>query len=172
MEFELTFEDKIAKIISSSLESLGYELVRVRMVGDVKKSLQIMIDKSDGGNVGVDDCQAASRQISATLDVEDIIKERYILEVSSPGIDRPLTRLKDFEKYKGLEAKIETLNKVDGQRKFRGRLQGIEENLVLIESNIYDIDSSDELKLFKIDFDNVKSAKLVLNDELLSMKKN
>lgn len=170
---ELTLEDKIAGIISPSLAQLGYELVRVKMTGsDGRKVLQVMLDRIDGAQVNVDDCEKASRQISATLDVEDPITDSYMLEVSSPGIDRPLTRLKDFENFKGLEAKLEVFEKIGEQRKFRGRLVGLEGNTVLLQLNVVNIDDTDNAELCRIEFNNIKSAKLVLSDELLAMHKS
>lgn len=167
MQFEQPVEKKILDIISPSIEGMGYEVVRVKIMGahNGRQTLQIMLDRSDDEDIGVDDCEKASRQISAVLDVEDPISEGYYLEVSSPGIDRPLTRLKDFEAFKGFEARINTAEKIEGRKKFTGKLIGTSENLVIIklpecENNI------------EISFDRIKSAKLVLNDELIDSLSN
>src|SRR3989338_6608446 len=98
---------RLADIIIPVIEGLGFELVRIRLMGGATRTLQIMADKPEGG-IEVDDCGEISTAVSAVLDVEDPIEENYVLEVSSPGIDRPLTRLKDFEMWKGWEARVET----------------------------------------------------------------
>ncbi|MCE3232155.1 MAG: ribosome maturation factor RimP [Rickettsiaceae bacterium] len=168
MKAELTLEGRINEVISPSLEQLGYEVVRVRMIGEVRKVLQIMIDRADGANINVDDCQKASNQISAVLDVEEPILEKYTLEVSSPGIDRPLTRLKDFEKFKGLEAKMELSEKINEKRKLKGVLAGTEGDVVLMDLNVVSIEQPVSERI-KVKFENIKSASLVLNDQLLAM---
>ena len=119
--------------------------------------LQIMADKPDGG-IEVDDCAAISTEVSAHLDVEDPIEDNYTLEVSSPGIDRPLTRLKDFAAWEGYVAKIETTELIDGRRRFKGPLAGVEGDEVLIE-----IDEG----TIGLQFDWLSDAKLVLTDELI-----
>lgn len=170
MQIGQTLEKKIDEIIEPSLQLLGYAVVRVKIIGDdERKILQIMLEKSDGGLVNIDDCQKASRQISAVLDVEDVITSKYFLEVSSPGLDRPLTRLRDFENHKGKEAKIETIEKIGESRKFRGRLAGVDGNDVLLSDNVVEIGADSEV--IKISIDNIKSAKLVLTDELLGINK-
>ena len=116
-----------------------------------------MAEKPEGG-IEVDDCAAISTAVSATLDVEDPIEDAYTLEVSSPGIDRPLTRLKDFETWQGYEAKIETAEMIDGRKRFKGQLQGIEGDEVLIEI---------EEGTIGLKFDWLADAKLILTDELI-----
>jgi len=148
---------RIAEIITPVIEDLGYELVRVRLMGGQYHTLQIMADKPQGG-IEVDDCAAISTAVSAVLDVEDPILDAYTLEVSSPGIDRPLTRMKDFEAYEGYEAKIETAEMIDGRRRFKGVLAGVEGTEVLI--NI-------EEGTIGLEFDWLSDAKLVLTDELI-----
>ncbi len=110
---------RIAEIITPVIEDLGYELVRVRLMTGKESTLQIMAQRPDG-SIEVDDCAAISTAVSAILDVEDPIVDAYTLEVSSPGIDRPLTRLKDFDRWIGFEAKIETEELIDGRRRFKG----------------------------------------------------
>jgi ribosome maturation factor RimP len=108
---------RLADIVQPVIEGLGFELVRIRLMGGATRILQIMADKPEGG-IEVDHCGDISTAVSAVLDVEDPIEENYVLEVSSPGIDRPLTRLKDFEMWKGWEARIETTELIDGRRRF------------------------------------------------------
>ncbi|MFU8776686.1 ribosome maturation factor RimP [Roseovarius sp. MBR-51] len=148
---------RMAEIITPVIEDLGYELVRVRLMGGQYHTLQIMADKPDGG-IEVDDCALISTAVSAVLDVEDPLVEAYTLEVSSPGIDRPLTRLKDFEAFEGYEAKIETTELIDGRRRFKGVLAGVEGTEVLI--NV-------EEGTIGLEFDWLSDAKLVLTDELI-----
>eukprot|EP00933_Yihiella_yeosuensis_P026045 TRINITY_DN20219_c0_g1_i4.p2 TRINITY_DN20219_c0_g1~~TRINITY_DN20219_c0_g1_i4.p2 ORF type:complete len:132 (-),score=12.02 TRINITY_DN20219_c0_g1_i4:18-413(-) len=109
---------RMAEIISPVMEDMGFELVRVRLMSGKTTTLQIMADKPEGG-IEVDDCARISNAISATLDVEDPILDAYTLEVSSPGIDRPLTRLKDFDMFEGYEAKLETAELQGGRRRFK-----------------------------------------------------
>ena len=123
---------RLAEILTPLIEGMGYELVRIRLLSGKTPTLQIMAEKPDGG-IEVDDCARISTAVSAMLDVEDPIEDNYTLEVSSPGIDRPLTRLKDFETWAGHEAKIETHESIDGRRRFKGVLQGVEDGEVLIE---------------------------------------
>jgi len=124
---------RMAEIITPVIEDLGYELVRIRLMSGKSTILQVMADKPNGG-IEVDDCAVISNAISAVLDVEDPILDAYALEVSSPGIDRPLTRLKDFAMFEGYEAKIETAELIDGRRRFKGELAGVEGEEVVVES--------------------------------------
>jgi ribosome maturation factor RimP len=149
---------RMAEIITPVIEDLGYELVRVRLMSGKNTILQIMADKPEGG-IEVDDCAKISMAVGATLDVEDPIVDEYALEVSSPGIDRPLTRLKDFENFEGYEAKIETTELIDGRRRFKGQLAGIDGSDVLI--NV-------EEGTIGLQFDWLSDAKLVLTDELIA----
>ena len=172
MKQELTLEGRISQVITPSLAQLGYELVKLYIADEnLHKILRVLIERADNKNINVDDCEKASKQISVIIDIEEPNMGNYTLEVSSPGIDRPLTRLKDFINYSGLEAKIEVLSSIEGQKKFRGRLNGVEGNDVIIDTNIICINEPDKKQISKIDFDNIKNAKLVLNDELLSFKK-
>jgi len=116
---------RIAEIMAPVIEGMGFELVRVRLMGGRTQTLQIMAERPDGG-IDVNECAEISAAVSAILDVENPLKNTYTLEVSSPGIDRPLTRLKDFETFKGYEVKLETTDIIDGHRCFRGVLAGIE----------------------------------------------
>ncbi|MEL6562849.1 MAG: ribosome maturation factor RimP [Pseudomonadota bacterium] len=148
---------RLAEIITPVIEDLGYELVRVRLMSGKETTLQIMADKPDGG-IEVDDCAAISTAVSATLDVEDPILDAYTLEVSSPGIDRPLTRLKDFDAFEGYDAKLETDELIDGRRRFKGVLAGVEDDEVLI--NVAE-------GTIGLKFEWLSDAKLVLTDELI-----
>lgn len=149
---------RLAAIVGPVIEGMGFELVRLRLMGGKKPTLQIMAERADGG-IEVEDCAEISRQVSAVLDVEDPIEGEYTLEVSSPGIDRPLTRLKDFERWDGYEARLETAEMIDGRRRFKGVLQGVEEDEVLIEI----AEGTVGLR-----FDWLSDAKLVLTDELIA----
>ncbi|MDZ7710075.1 MAG: ribosome maturation factor RimP [Roseovarius sp.] len=148
---------RLAEIITPVIEDMGFELVRVRLMGGKTQLLQIMADRPEGG-IEVDECGAISTAVSAVLDVEDPIIDPYTLEVSSPGIDRPLTRLKDFEEFEGYEAKIETGEMIDGRKRFKGVLAGVEGDEVMI--NI-------EEGTIGLRFDWLSDAKLVLTDELI-----
>lgn len=152
---------RIAEIIGPVIEDMGFELVRVRLMGGQTKTLQIMADRP-GGGIEVDDCAAISTAVSATLDVEDPLEDAYTLEVSSPGIDRPLTRLKDFDTWEGYVAKLETDEQIDGRKRFKGVLQGSEGDEVLIE-----IEVNGEPVTIGLKFDWLLDAKLVLTDELI-----
>ncbi|MBY5933360.1 ribosome maturation factor RimP [Tateyamaria omphalii] len=154
---------RLAEIITPVIEDLGYELVRVRLMSGKETTLQIMADKPDGG-IEVDDCAAISTAVSAILDVEDPILDAYTLEVSSPGIDRPLTRLKDFDMFEGYEAKLETDELIDGRRRFKGVLAGIEDDEVLI--NVTGGGDGEEITI-GLKFEWLSDAKLVLTDELI-----
>lgn len=157
-----SIDRRMAEVITPVIEDLGFELVRVRlMAGSKSKTLQIMAEKPEGG-IEVDDCAAISTAVSATLDVEDPIEDAYTLEVSSPGIDRPLTRLKDFETYEGYEVKVETTELIDGQRRFKGVLAGVEGEEVLLN-----LERGDEEVTVGLNFDWLSDAKLVLTDELI-----
>lgn len=148
---------RMAQIITPVIEDLGFELVRVRLMSSKESILQIMADRPDGG-VEVDDLAEISTAVSASLDVEDPILDAYTLEVSSPGIDRPLTRLKDFETFEGYQAKLETVELIDGRRRFKGMLAGVEGDEVLI--NVAE-------GTIGLKFDWLSDAKLVLTDDLI-----
>jgi ribosome maturation factor RimP len=148
---------RLAEIVTPVIEALGFELVRIRLMGGKTATLQIMAERPEGG-ISVDECGEISTAVSAILDVEDPIVDEYTLEVSSPGIDRPLTRLKDFETFEGYEARIETDELIDGRRRFKGVLAGVEGDEVLV--NI-------EEGTVGLKFDWLSDAKLILTDELI-----
>jgi len=149
---------RIEQIITPSVEALGYEIVRVLLLGGQRPTLQIMAERIDGAGMTVEDCADISRSVSALLDVEDPIAGAYTLEVSSPGLDRPLTRLKDFERFAGLTAKLETRLAIDGRKRFKGTLKGVEGEEIILDA---------ESGPARVAFDNVLRAKLVITDELL-----
>ena len=153
---------RIADIIGPVIEGLGFELVRIRLMGGKTRVLQIMADRPDGG-IGVDECGEISTAVSAVLDVEDPLEDNYVLEVSSPGIDRPLTRLKDFENWKGWDARIETTELIEGRRRFKGDLAGVEGDEVLIT-----LQEGDQEVTIGLKFDWLSDAKLMLTDALIS----
>lgn len=151
-------DQRLATLLQPSIEALGYALVRLRLMGGKTMTLQIMAERPDG-TMEVEDCAELSRNISAIMDVEDPIEREYTLEVSSPGIDRPLTRLADFDRWEGYEARLETDSLIDGRKRFKGILCGTDGNEVLIEI---------EEGTVGLDFDWLSDAKLILTDELIS----
>ena len=153
---------RLAEIVAPAIEGLGFELVRIRLMGGNTKILQIMADRPEGG-IDVEDCAKISTAVSAVLDVEDPIEDAYTLEVSSPGIDRPLTRLKDFDMWEGYEARIETAEMIDGRKRFKGMLRGTEGDEALIE-----IEDQGEQVVIGLNFDLLADAKLILTDELIA----
>lgn len=157
-------EKQIKDLISPALADMGYDLVQIAIVGGDKKTLQIMAEPSDGSLMSVDACAEISRHVSALMDVEDPIENAYRLEVSSPGLDRPLVRRRDYEKAIGLEAKIGLKTPtITGQRRFRGRILSISDtDVVTIED-----DHGEE----NIALSEIQRAKLVLTDELLAIAK-
>lgn len=154
-------DQRIREIIEPTIEGMGFEIVRIRLQGGNTPLLQIMAQKADG-TIEVDECAQISNAVSAVLDVEDPILDAYTLEVSSPGIDRPLTRLKDFDLWDGYIAKIETEELIDGRRRFKGPLQGTEGDEVLVE-----IENNGEPVTIGLKFDWLSDAKLVLTDDLI-----
>ncbi len=150
--------DRIEELIAPTIGDMGFRVVRVLLSGKQRPRLQIMVEGADGGSFTVDDCATVSRAVSALLDVEDPINSAYTLEVSSPGIDRPLVRREDFERFTGFEAKVEINRPIDGRRRFKGRLLGLDGEVVrvLTDGGAVELPHSDILK-----------AKLILTDELL-----
>ena len=155
---------RLAEIISPVIEDMGFELVRIRLMSGKSQTLQIMAERPTGG-IEVDECAEISTAVSAVLDVEDPILDPYTLEVSSPGIDRPLTRLKDFDTFEGYEAKLETTELIDGRRRFRGELAGVEGDEVLI--NVDGSSENEETITLGLKFDWLSDAKLVMTDDLI-----
>lgn len=153
---------RLAEIVRPAVEAAGFELVRLRLMSGKTRTLQIMADRPEGG-IEIDELGEITTLVSAVLDVEDPLEDAYVLEVSSPGIDRPLTRLKDFETWSGHEARLETDELIDGRRRFKGILQGVEDGEVLIE-----IEDKGEPLIIGLQFGWLSDAKLVLTDELIT----
>jgi ribosome maturation factor RimP len=156
---------RVAKLVEPVLDGLGFRLVRVKLSGS---TLQIMAERPDG-SFTIDDCEQASRAISPVLDVEDVISNRYFLEMSSPGIDRPLVRSQDFERWAGHEAKIEMAVPQAGRKKFRGSLEGFADGEVRLF--IDNSEGGSEKLLIGLPFADIGEAKLVLTDALIEAAK-
>jgi ribosome maturation factor RimP len=148
---------RIEEIVAPTIVGMGYELVRIAMSRG--GTLQIMIEPADGRPMDVEDCATLSRALSAVLDVEDPISGAYTLEVSSPGIDRPLTREKDYARWAGHLARVETSQPIDGRRRFKGTLLGLEDGTVKLRL--------DDGKETGVPLALVARAKLELTDALL-----
>ena len=149
----------IEAMIVPSLQAMGYRVVRVAFTGGRRATLQIMAERIDEAAMTVDDCAEVSHTVSALLDVADPIATAYALEVSSPGIDRPLVRRDDYERFAGFEAKIEMAQPREGRKRFRGRLMGVEGDaakLLVGEETVL------------LPLADVARAKLVLTDELIA----
>ena len=153
---------RVAALAEPVLAGMGFRLVRVKMSGP---TLQIMAERPDG-SFTIDDCEAVSRAISPVLDVEDVIPARYHLEVSSPGIDRPLVRPSDFEAWAGHEAKIEMAVPAAGRKRFKGTLEGFDGGEVRIFIENPEGPSKDPV-LIGVPFDGIADAKLILTDRLI-----
>ena len=154
--------ERIARLIEPSIRAMGYNLVRVQYSAGGRAVLQVMAERVDDGAMDVDDCAELSRTIAALLDVEDPIAGPYTLEVSSPGIDRPLIKLDDYDRFAGHEAKVELAAAVDGRKRYRGRLIGVAGNCVRLRLADQPEDGTVELP-----FADIAKAKLVLTDELI-----
>jgi ribosome maturation factor RimP len=156
---ESTLVERVERVIEPAINAMGFSVVRVQLTGGGGAVLQVMVERSDGAPVGLDDCAEISRAVSALLDVADPIAHAYTLEVSSPGIDRPLVKERDFERFAGLEARIEAKRPISGRKRFRGRLRGMVEGRVRIET---------EEGMAEVPLSDIQRAKLVLTDELLA----
>jgi ribosome maturation factor RimP len=155
---------RVAAIVEPVIEQLGYRLVRVKVSGAEGCTVQIMAERPDG-TMSVEDCEAVSRALSPVLDVADPIDRTYRLEISSPGIDRPLVRKSDFERYAGHVAKIETALPIQGRKRFRGLLIGTEGEAARIRRD--DAVEGEEAEVL-LPIDEMSEAKLVLTDELVT----
>lgn len=154
---------RVGAVVEPVLRDLGYRLVRVRISGQNGCTVQIMAERPDG-SMSVDDCEAVSRAVSPALDVDDPMDRAYHLEVSSPGIDRPLVRESDFVRWAGHEAKLETSVPVHGRKRFRGIVVGVEDGAVVIERQDA---KADEESRVAIPLRDIGEARLVLTDELI-----
>lgn len=161
----MAIADRVSALIEPELSTLGYELVRVQLTGGGgKATLQVMADRADGKPIQVEDCEAISNRLSEVLDMADPIASTYMLEVSSPGIDRPLTRLKDFARYTGFEAKVQLRTALEGQRNFCGTLCGVEEETICLQTAA--TKKAEGMRL-RFPFAEVEAARLVMTDALL-----
>jgi ribosome maturation factor RimP len=151
--------DIIERMIAPSLEGMGFRLVRVSFGGGSRPTLQIMAEPSDGSGMTVEHCADISRAVSALLDVEDPIKIAYVLEVTSPGIDRPLITREDFQRFAGFDAKFETERLIDGRKRFKGKLVGIDDK--------DQVSVADDKGTATVPLAEIRKAKLILTDELI-----
>lgn len=152
--------EKIESVIEPVIEDMGFELVRVSVIGTGKPILEIMVDTVDADtNIKLDECGEISKAISAVMDVENVMGDKaYMLDVGSPGVDRPLTKLNDFDRYTGRKAKIETDTLIEGRKRFKGEIMGLKENNVLLK---------DEDGVINIPVDYIEKAKLYMDEDLL-----
>jgi len=153
----------VAKLVEPVLNALGYDLVRVHFGGGGDLRLQIMAERADRAEMTVEDCASISRNISTLLDAEDPIPEAYTLEVSSPGIDRPLVRLEDYDRFAGFDVRVESRTPVVDRKKFSGVLKGTDGDDILI-----DVDG----EIYEVPFVEIHRAKLILTDELIAASQN
>lgn len=152
-------EARIAALIEPTLQHLGYELVRVAILGRDRPTLQIMVDHADGSQIGIEDCELLNHQLGAVLDVEDPMPGPWTMEISSAGIDRPLTRVKDWNRFAGHVARAETVAPIDGRKRFSGIVLGADETAARMR-----LDDGSEVSLPLRD---LRRAKLVLTDALI-----
>ena len=155
-----SLEARLAAIVAPTLEGMGYELVRVAVLGRDRPTVQVMADRADGAQISVDDCEAISHALGAVLDVEDPLPGAWTLEVSSAGIDRPLTRPKDWNRFAGHLARAETTVPIDGRKRFSGIVLGADDAAARLR-----LDDGTEVALPLPD---IRRAKLVLTDALIA----
>ncbi|HRK95636.1 MAG TPA: ribosome maturation factor RimP [Rhodospirillales bacterium] len=153
-----TLAQRVAEYVQPTIEDLGFAMVRVEFLGLKNPRVQIMVERVDQQGMTVDDCALVSRAVSALLDVEDVIPGAYTLEVSSPGIDRPLVSLDDYQRFAGFEAKVELSRPLEGRRRFRGLLKGASGDAVSLETPEGTV---------ALPFADIHRAKLILTDELI-----
>jgi ribosome maturation factor RimP len=152
-------ESRLATIVAPALEAMGYELVRVAVLARDRPTVQVMADKADGSQITVADCEAISHALSAMLDVEDPIPVAWSLEISSAGIDRPLTRPKDWNRFAGHLARAETIAPIDGRKRFSGVVLGADDTAARMR-----LEDGSEIAL---PLTGLRRAKLVLTDALI-----
>ena len=148
-------------LLVPAVKAAGYRLVRLRLMGGKRKTLQILAERPDG-QMDVEDCARLSRTLSEVLEATDPIAEEYVLEVSSPGIDRPLTAPEDFRRFAGHDARVELVHGIEGRRRFKGRLIGLEGDDVLM-----DVADEKENRRARFPYSDISEAKLVLTDRLI-----
>jgi ribosome maturation factor RimP len=155
-------DDRILELAEPIAEDLGLRIVRVRVMAGKRRTVQIMAERKSDGLMGIENCEALSRELSSTMEVEDPLDDAYVLEVSSPGIDRPLTSFEDFTLFEGYLARLELDRLVEGRKRFRGVLAGVEDGKVDIN-----LDGETE-QTASIPFDWIAEAKLLITDELVA----
>lgn len=160
MKTKTSTDERILAIADPVARDLGYLIVRIRVMGGKRSTVQIMAERLSDGLMGVDDCGILSRELSSTFEVEDPIEDAYVLEVSSPGLGRPLTSLEDFERFSGMLAKLELDRLVEGRKRFRGHLAGVEGEDICI-----DLEKEEETAL--IPFAWISEAKLLITDDMI-----
>ena len=158
----MDIEKKIEQAIAPALSDMGYEIVRVMLMGNEVKTVQVMVERQDRVSMTTEDCSKVSRTTSTLLDLMNLFSGKWILEISSPGIDRPLLKLSDYERFIGYEAKIETATVHEGQRRFKGTIVSVDPsgNIVLATEGLQ----------ITLSFSDIIKAKLILNDKLLKQK--
>ena len=161
MRNELSGQIALDSLLAPAVEAAGYRLVRLRVKGANRKTLQVMAERPDG-HMDVDDCAALSRALSEVLEASDPMSDEYVLEVSSPGIDRPLTAESDFARFAGHEARLELTEGIDGRKRFKGLLLGLEDHDVLIE-----VSDEGGTRRLRLPVSDIAEAKLVLTDRLI-----
>lgn len=149
----MSLEEKVENAVTVALETLGYEIVRIKYILSEANTLQVMIDKASGDKISIDDCAKVSRMISTILDVEDFISDEYHLEVTSPGINRPIIKQKDFVRFKGHDIQLRLKEAQEGMRNFKGKIIKVENNNVILELK--------ENKDLQISIEEIDSASLV-----------
>ncbi len=160
MKTKTHIDERILALVEPVAEDLGLNVVRIRVMSGKRKTVQIMAERKSDGLMEVSNCESLSREVSALLEVEDPISDAYVLEVSSPGLDRPLTDLRDFETYSGYLARLELDRLVEGRKRFRGVLAGVDgENIEI------DLDHEDDTA--QIPFSWISEAKLLITDDLI-----
>ncbi len=158
----LSTEQRIEALITPAIAAMGYELVRLKLMGGAKQpTLQIMADRLDGASISVEDCTRLSHSIGALLEVEDPLKTAYMLEISSAGIDRPLTKPEHYPRQIGKEIKVETALPIEGRRRFKGTLEAVEEDQIILRM---------DGEACVLPFNNIHSAQLVFSEDLLKTK--
>lgn len=159
----MQLEQRIERIIEPAVQDLGFEIVRVQLSGNRNPRLQIMAEPVEGDIMTVDHCATISRAVSAVLDVDDPIDGAYTLEVSSPGLDRPLVKLRDFARFAGFDARVETTAPIDGRKRIRGRLAGVDGETIMISADGEDL---------AIDHADVRRARLLVTDDMLAAQED
>ncbi len=165
MRTKTDLDARILNVVDPIAVDMGFHVVRIRVMAGKRAKVQIMAERLSDGQMSVDNCADLSRAVSAALEVEDPIKDAYVLEVSSPGLDRPLTSLKDFEFYQGYLARLELDRFVEGRKRFRGTLVGVDGQNIDIN-----LDGEDETA--QIPFEWISEAKLLITDELIAAGKD